>query len=715
MTTVNDDRKSDAVADKIRKSLSSKLLRMSVTELNLELNETEMSLLKLTGDDSDTNNVHVGEESDIQVLESGSEYTREKEDDSFMQRYKLINRFAVRSVACGNRVTLLLTVQGTAFQFGTMLGSYCPPKRVIIDEEDGNVQREIVQIAVSAPSIESHGDPNDHCACIINENGKNLYTWGSNDYGQLGLSNTASQEIPQVVRGISERVSFVGCGSKFTIAITDTNQVYSFGLNSKGQLGLSSYTQRVRKETEVQGVDRIYHTIWNSVMVDKTSPTLITEFSNGRANYEARDKAFGPWIYLKPDTIGNPEDAEATSTDTSKILNRVCMCGRGFSISWVRAKPCSQAEKDRYIASLSMFRVIREIQEVLEDKMLELKLLKPPDDQTTNNKEGLNISRNIDTMQDAVLTSIVGVPRKDNVEVYHQIRKDSTILEVVNVIYKLEESSLVENRKIKNVKTKLQQFESRIENLASRMMENGENSSILWTLLEEMPTHISKFGESRVIHDVRRNLKQLCNDRSALLKGNVQELQRQRMEMSSLVQNYNIIQKDEATIYRQIKTLSNQIQILTTLGRSYAQAIAKNYSSSLLMGPFDVCKKMRQFNSTLGKIEKNLVASEMKKTNLMQWKKHMHNNVAQWKCRPDSISGIENNVSKSHGRKTTLQHRSTSLPDDVFSSKTFSSSLELAELCESLIIDTIDVENDIVDLSLAIVDQTKRQIQSVYG
>ena len=78
MTTVDDDRKSDAVADKIRKSLSSKLLRMSVTELNLELNETEMSLLKLTGDDSDTNNVHVGEESDIQVLESGSEYTREK-------------------------------------------------------------------------------------------------------------------------------------------------------------------------------------------------------------------------------------------------------------------------------------------------------------------------------------------------------------------------------------------------------------------------------------------------------------------------------------------------------------------------------------------------------------------------------------------------------------------------------------------------------------
>ena len=93
MTTVEDDRKSDAVADKIRKSLSSKLLRMSVTELNLELNETEMSLSKLTGDDDD--------ECGVKVPKSGVEDERKKDEDSFMQRYKLINRFAVRSVACG--------------------------------------------------------------------------------------------------------------------------------------------------------------------------------------------------------------------------------------------------------------------------------------------------------------------------------------------------------------------------------------------------------------------------------------------------------------------------------------------------------------------------------------------------------------------------------------------------------------------------------------
>ena len=78
-----------------------------------------------------------------------------------------------------------------------------------------------------------------------------MYTWGSNDCGQLGIGNTSFQGTPQAVREIREKVTFCSCGPKYTIAVTDTNLVYSFGLNSKGQLGLSQNLQRVRKETEV--------------------------------------------------------------------------------------------------------------------------------------------------------------------------------------------------------------------------------------------------------------------------------------------------------------------------------------------------------------------------------------------------------------------------------------------------------------------------------
>ena len=73
---------------------------------------------------------------------------------------------------------------------------------------------------------------------------------------------------------------------------------------------------------------------------------------------------------------------------------------RGFSISWCVQTVFTGRRKIQcileYVSSHSRNA------KVLEDKMLELKLLKPPDDQTTNNKEGLNISRTIDTMQDAV-------------------------------------------------------------------------------------------------------------------------------------------------------------------------------------------------------------------------------------------------------------------------------------------------------------------------
>ena len=42
----------------------------------------------------------------------------------------------------------------------------------------------------------------------------------------------------------------------------------------------------------------------------------------------------------------------------------------------------------------------------------------------------------------------------------------------------------------------------------------------------------------------------------------------------------------------------------------------------------------------------------------------------------------------------------------------YSSSLELAEICENLLIDTADVENDIIDFSLAIIDKTKRRLRN---
>ena len=70
-----------------------------------------------------------------------------------------------------------------------------------------------------------------------------LYSCGWNDYGQLGLgpSNTDDKNIPTLIENISKIVK-ISCGGMFhSLFLTSDGQVYSCGRNHKGQLGLGNY------------------------------------------------------------------------------------------------------------------------------------------------------------------------------------------------------------------------------------------------------------------------------------------------------------------------------------------------------------------------------------------------------------------------------------------------------------------------------------------
>jgi alpha-tubulin suppressor-like RCC1 family protein len=65
-----------------------------------------------------------------------------------------------------------------------------------------------------------------------------LYTWGSNTNGQLGIGNTTNQTTPTLVSNIiaSSNNGSVGA-SAHSIVITTDGRVYSWGLNTVGQMG----------------------------------------------------------------------------------------------------------------------------------------------------------------------------------------------------------------------------------------------------------------------------------------------------------------------------------------------------------------------------------------------------------------------------------------------------------------------------------------------
>ncbi|XP_072035607.1 X-linked retinitis pigmentosa GTPase regulator-like [Amphiura filiformis] len=65
-----------------------------------------------------------------------------------------------------------------------------------------------------------------------------LYTFGSNEWGQLGLGHTKSSNKPSSVKALKQNgVVLVGCGRLHTVVCTKAGELYAFGAGGEGQLG----------------------------------------------------------------------------------------------------------------------------------------------------------------------------------------------------------------------------------------------------------------------------------------------------------------------------------------------------------------------------------------------------------------------------------------------------------------------------------------------
>eukprot|EP00798_Chlamydomonas_sp_ICE-L_P011157 gene11157-biopygen12610 len=80
------------------------------------------------------------------------------------------------------------------------------------------------------------GAAQDHSAYV--RNGE-LYMYGRNDYGQLGLGHTSNIDVPTKVPGITN-AALVACGERFTLCVRTDGTAISTGLNNNGQLGIGS-------------------------------------------------------------------------------------------------------------------------------------------------------------------------------------------------------------------------------------------------------------------------------------------------------------------------------------------------------------------------------------------------------------------------------------------------------------------------------------------
>ncbi|XP_060635606.2 E3 ISG15--protein ligase HERC5-like [Anolis sagrei] len=68
-----------------------------------------------------------------------------------------------------------------------------------------------------------------------------VFSWGKNAFGQLGLGDTADRCFPMHVKALEDKkIAFISCGGEHTAVLSKDGMVCTFGAGSHGQLGHNS-------------------------------------------------------------------------------------------------------------------------------------------------------------------------------------------------------------------------------------------------------------------------------------------------------------------------------------------------------------------------------------------------------------------------------------------------------------------------------------------
>ena len=96
-----------------------------------------------------------------------------------------------------------------------------------------------------------------NCFSVALSSAGELYTWGSGEEGELGLSDVHETADPLLcVKLLSVGIVKVACGGHHALALDTYGRVYSWGLNNHGQLGHGDTVNRF-EPVMIRGLSRV--------------------------------------------------------------------------------------------------------------------------------------------------------------------------------------------------------------------------------------------------------------------------------------------------------------------------------------------------------------------------------------------------------------------------------------------------------------------------
>ncbi|KDP44887.1 hypothetical protein JCGZ_01387 [Jatropha curcas] len=145
----------------------------------------------------------------------------------------------VKGIACGGRHSAVITDAGALLTFGWGLYGQCG-KGSTDDELSPTCVSSLLGIRIKGVAAGLW-----HTVCVSADG--DVYAFGGNQFGQLGTGGDQAETIPRLLDAPSledKNAKILSCGARHTAMVTEDGEVFCWGWNKYGQLGLGDVIDR---------------------------------------------------------------------------------------------------------------------------------------------------------------------------------------------------------------------------------------------------------------------------------------------------------------------------------------------------------------------------------------------------------------------------------------------------------------------------------------
>ncbi|XP_071496413.1 E3 ubiquitin-protein ligase HERC2-like [Diadema antillarum] len=229
----------------------------------------------------------------------------------------------VIDIACGGAHSACITSSGELYTWGK--GRY---GRLGHGDSEDQLRPKFVDALKSYRVTDvACGSGDSQTLCITDDD--NVWSWGDGDYGKLGRGGSDGCKVPQKIDALANiGVCKVECGSQFSIALTKSGCVYTWGKGDYHRLGHGSddHVRRPRKVAALQG---------KKIISIATGSLHCVACSDQGEVYTWGDNDEGQLGDGTTNAIQRPRIV--TALQDKKITN--VACGSAHTVAWSTSKP----------------------------------------------------------------------------------------------------------------------------------------------------------------------------------------------------------------------------------------------------------------------------------------------------------------------------------------------------------------------------------------